>query len=116
METMKIKTPQGDIPLLELVEYEMKRGPVNINRFNGRREVRVNADMVDPDASVTDVLEARFRAEIIPEMKVMFPGLNIEFQGQQRESQRNMADIANIMFPLAFLADDFYTDDQFQVV
>ncbi len=102
METMKIKTPQGDIPLLELVEYEMKRGPVNINRFNGRREVRVNADMIDPDASVTDVLD-QVRAEIIPEMKVMFPGLNIEFQGQQRESQRNMADIA-ILFPLAFLA------------
>ena len=102
METMKIKTPQGDIPLLELVEYEMKRGPVNINRFNGRREVRVNADMVDPDASVTDVLD-QVRAEIIPEMKVMFPGLNIEFQGQQRESQRNMADIA-VLFPLAFLA------------
>jgi multidrug efflux pump subunit AcrB len=36
METMKIKTPQGDIPLLELVDYEMKRGPVNINRFNGQ--------------------------------------------------------------------------------
>jgi multidrug efflux pump subunit AcrB len=102
METMKIKTPQGDFPLLELVEYEMKRGPVNINRFNGRREVRVNADMVDPDASVTDVLE-QVKAEIIPEMKVLFPGLTIEFQGQQRESQRNMADIA-FLFPLAFLA------------
>lgn len=102
METMKIKTPQGDIPLLELVNYEMKRGPVNINRFNGKREVRVNADMVDPDASVTDVLE-QIKAEVIPEMKVLFPGLNIEFQGQQRESERNMADI-KYLFPLAFLA------------
>jgi multidrug efflux pump subunit AcrB len=102
METMKIKTPQGDIPLLELVDYEMKRGPVNINRFNGKREVRVNADMVDPDASVTDVL-SQVQSDIIPEMKVMFPGLNIEFQGQQRESERNMADI-KYLFPLAFLA------------
>ncbi len=102
MENMKIKTPQGDIPLLELVDYEMKRGPVNINRFNGKREVRVNADMVDPDASVTDVLE-QIKAEVIPEMKVLYPGLNIEFQGQQRESQRNMADI-KYLFPLAFLA------------
>ncbi len=102
METMKIKTPQGDIPLMELVDYEMKRGPVNINRFNGKREVRVNADMIDPDASVTDVL-SQVQSDIIPEMKVMFPGLNIEFQGQQRESQRNMADI-KYLFPLAFLA------------
>lgn len=36
-------------------------------------------------------------------MKVMFPGLDMEFQGQQRESQRNMADI-KVLFPLAFLA------------
>ncbi|HSM49128.1 MAG TPA: efflux RND transporter permease subunit, partial [Draconibacterium sp.] len=102
METMKIKTPQGVIPLLELVDYEMKRGPVNINRFNGKREVRVNADMLDPDASVTDVL-SQVQSDIIPEMKVMFPGLNVEFQGQQRESERNMADI-KYLFPLAFLA------------
>jgi len=102
METMKVKTPQGDIPLLELIDYEMKRGPVNINRFNGKREVRVNADMVDPDASVTDVLD-QLQTEVIPEMKTLFPGLNIEFQGQQRESERNMADI-KYLFPLAFLA------------
>jgi hypothetical protein len=77
-----------------------------------KREVRVNADMIDPDASVTDVLEARFRSEIIPEMKVMFPGLNIEFQGQQRESQRNMADIA-IFVSVGIFGDDFYFNDQF---
>jgi multidrug efflux pump subunit AcrB len=102
MEAMKIKTPQGDFPLLELVDYEMKRGPVNINRFNGRREVRINADMVDPDASVTEVLE-QIKTDIIPEMELMYPGLSIEFQGQQRESQRNMADLT-FLFPLAFLA------------
>jgi multidrug efflux pump subunit AcrB len=102
METMKIKTPQGDFPLLELVDYEMKRGPVNINRFNGRREVRINADMVDPDASVTEVLD-QIKTDIIPEMELMYPGLSIEFQGQQRESQRNMADFT-FLFPLAFLA------------
>jgi multidrug efflux pump subunit AcrB len=102
METMKIKTPQGDFPLLELVDYEMKRGPVNINRFNGRREIRINADMIDPDASVTEVLD-QVKNEIIPEMELLYPGLSIEFQGQQRESQRNMADLT-FLFPLAFLA------------
>ncbi|MFW6259935.1 MAG: efflux RND transporter permease subunit, partial [Tangfeifania sp.] len=76
--------------------------PVNINRFNGRREIRVNADLVDPDASVTEILD-QIRAEIIPEMKTLYPGLDIEFQGQQKESSRNMADLM-FLFPLAFLA------------
>jgi len=102
LERMKIKTPQGDYPLTELVTYELKRGPVNINRFNGRREIRVNADLMDPDASVTDILE-QIRTEIIPDLQTLYPGLNIEFQGQQKESSRNMADLM-FLFPLAFLA------------
>ena len=102
MENMKIKTPQGEFPLTELVDYEMKRGPVNIQRFNGRREIRVNADMVDPDASVTEILD-QINREIIPEVEVMFPGIRIEYQGQQKESSRNMADLM-FLFPMAFLA------------
>jgi multidrug efflux pump subunit AcrB len=102
LEAMKIKTPQGDFPLAELVDYEMKRGPVNINRFNSRREIRVNADLVNPDASVTEILE-QIRMEIVPEMRALYPGLAVEFQGQQKESNRNMADL-RFLFPLAFLA------------
>lgn len=102
MERMKIKTAQGDYPLSELVDYDMKRGPVNIQRFNGKREIRVNADLVDPDASVTEILD-QVNAEIIPELKFMYPGIRVQFQGQQKESNRNMADLM-VLFPLAFLA------------
>ena len=102
MEQMKIKTAQGDYPLMELVEYDMKRGPVNIQRFNGKREIRVNAELVDPDASVTDIL-AQVNDEIIPELQLLYPGIKVEFQGQQKESNRNMADLM-FLFPLAFLA------------
>jgi multidrug efflux pump subunit AcrB len=101
MEQMKIQTPQGIYPLNELVDYEMKRGPVNIQRFNSKREMRVDADMMDPDASVTDVLE-QIKVEIIPELNLLFPGITVEFQGQQKESQRNMNDLM-ILFPMAFL-------------
>lgn len=112
MEQMKIITPQGEYPLTELVDYEMKRGPVNINRFNGRREIRVNADLVDPDESVIELLE-QIKAEIIPELKVHFPGVGVEFQGQQRSSQRNMNDLM-VLFPLAFLAIIFILMIQFK--
>ncbi len=102
LENMKIKAGAGEYPLTELVDYEMKRGPVNIQRFNGRREIRVNADLVDPDASVTEILD-QIKAEIIPDLTLNYPGVHVEYQGQQRESQRNMSDMG-ILFPLAFLA------------
>ncbi|MCA1759063.1 MAG: efflux RND transporter permease subunit, partial [Bacteroidales bacterium] len=101
LERMKIITPQGEFPLTEIVDYEMKRGPVNINRYNGRREIRVNADLVDPDASVTEILD-QIQTEILPELNMLYPGISIVFQGQQKESERNMNDLM-ILFPLAFL-------------
>ncbi len=101
LEDMKIITSQGEYPLTELVDYELKRGPVNINRFNGKREIRVNADLEDPDASVTEINEAIFR-EVIPQLKLNFPGISVESQGQQKESKRNMKDLM-FLFPLAFL-------------
>jgi multidrug efflux pump subunit AcrB len=102
LEQMKVKTSQGEYPLLELVDYQMKRGPVNINRFNGKREIRVNADIVDPDASVTEILDL-VKMEVIPELKMIYPGITVEFQGQQKESERNMSDLM-FLFPMAFLA------------
>jgi len=102
MEKMKIQTPQGVYPLTELVDYELKRGPVNIQRFNSKREMRVDADLMDPDASVSDILE-QIKEEIIPELTMLYPGITVQFQGQQKESERNMADLM-ILFPMAFLA------------
>ncbi len=102
MEKMKIQTPQGVYPLTELVDYEIKRGPVNIQRFNGKREMRVDADLTDPDASVTEITN-QIKNEIIPELKINYPGITVEFMGQQKESKRNMADLL-ILFPMAFLA------------
>ncbi|MHA7111003.1 efflux RND transporter permease subunit [Sunxiuqinia elliptica] len=101
MERMKIKTVAGEYPLAELVDYHLERGPVNIQRFNGKREIRVSAEMVDPDASVTEVLEL-IGANVIPELEALLPGIDIEYQGQQKESQRNMSDMI-IYFPLAFM-------------
>jgi multidrug efflux pump subunit AcrB len=86
MENMKIKTPQGIFPLSELADYHMERGPVAINRFNGSREIRVEAETVDPLASVPDIL-AQVEQEIMPELQAQFAGIRYIYQGQQRYSQ-----------------------------
>lgn len=102
MERMKIKTSQGDYPLTELADYKIQRGPVNIQHLNGKREITVDADLVDPDASVTEILD-QIKAEIIPELQTEYPGIQVQYEGQQKESKRNMADLY-YLFPMAFLA------------
>jgi multidrug efflux pump subunit AcrB len=101
MESMKIKTPRGDYPLLELAGYEIRRGPVNIQRFNMSREVRINANLVDPYASVPPILE-EIRTNIVPGMQQLYPGVKVEFQGQQRDSDEAMDDLVRY-FGIAFM-------------
>jgi multidrug efflux pump subunit AcrB len=89
LENMKIKTPQGIYPLSELADYHMERGPVAINRFNGSREIRVEAETVDPLASVPDIL-AQVEEEIMPEVEAQFSGIRYIYQGQQRFGREAM--------------------------
>ena len=105
LEDMKIKTTQGVYPLSELADYHMERGPVAINRFNGSREIRVEAETVDPLASVPDILD-QIEAEIIPELKAQFAGIRIVYQGQQKYSKEAMGQAGSsylIAFAIIFM-------------
>ncbi|MBU2491567.1 MAG: efflux RND transporter permease subunit [Bacteroidetes bacterium] len=100
LENMKIKTAKGEFPLTELVTYSVERGPVNIQRYNGSREVRVEADLLNPFDPVPPILE-NINEEIIPQIKSKFPGVKIEYQGQQRGSDEAVAEIQKY-FGIAF--------------
>jgi len=105
LETMKIKTPKGEYPLSELATYEIQRGPVNIKRFNSSREVRVEADLVDPYTPVPPIL-AQIQQIIIPKIKAKFPDIRVLYQGQQRagdEAVRDMGRFFLIAFALIVL-------------
>ncbi|MBN1598169.1 MAG: efflux RND transporter permease subunit [Bacteroidales bacterium] len=95
MENMKIMTPRGEFPLSELATYEIKRGPVNINRFNMSREVRVESDLTDPYAPVPPVLES-IDKNILMDLKTKFPGIRIQAQGQQRSSEESMQELIHL--------------------
>jgi multidrug efflux pump subunit AcrB len=101
MENMKIKTPTGEYPLTELAEYHMERGPVAIKRYQGSREIRVEADLVDPMAPVPEILDQISR-EIIPDVEAQFAGIRFEYQGQQKFGNEAVSKIVPY-FLVAFL-------------
>ncbi|MDA3928032.1 MAG: efflux RND transporter permease subunit [Prolixibacteraceae bacterium] len=101
LENMKIKTPQGDYSLSDLVDYHLERGPVAIQRFNGSREIRVEAETVDPYAPVPDIL-AKITQDVMPQIEAQFPGVSYVYQGQQKSSNEAMAKIKKY-FTIAFL-------------
>jgi multidrug efflux pump subunit AcrB len=101
MEKMKIKTPTGEYPLTELADYHMERGPVAIKRYQGSREIRVEADLVDPMAAVPEIL-AQISRDIMPDVEAQYAGIRYEYQGQQKFGNEAVSKIVPY-FLIAFL-------------
>ncbi len=101
LEQMRIQTPAGIYPLSELASLDIKRGPVSIKRYNGSREVRVEADVLDAKTSVPEILE-RVSQTITPLIEQQLPNVQIVNQGQQKSSNEAMQQIRKY-FGLAFL-------------
>jgi multidrug efflux pump subunit AcrB len=88
LDEMRIITPNGErINLRDIAEYTIERGDVLINHLDGQREIQISADMKDPNASNTDVMED-LRLNIIPEIQSKYPTITASFEGQNREREK----------------------------
>lgn len=101
LENMRIKTAVGDFPLKELAHYDIERGPVSIKHYNGAREIRIDADLTDFYAEVPPILD-RISKTIIPKLQNQFRGVDVVYQGQQRDSSDAMGEM-QIYFGTAFM-------------
>jgi multidrug efflux pump subunit AcrB len=89
LEDMRIKTPAGlSIPLKEVTDYSLERGEVSIRHYNGKREILIEGDLIDPYASVPEILQ-NVKKEIIPNLEANFPGVEVSFRGQQRNADKS---------------------------
>ncbi len=91
-ENMKIKTPLGNYPVSELIDFDIKRGPVQIKRYNGSRQITVEAGVASPDVMVPPIME-KIKTEFIPELMQKFPGVKVDIRGQSQKSGDAMAEM-----------------------
>lgn len=101
LEDMKIKTQMGDFPLSELAEYEVTRGPVNIQHYNNKREIRLIAGVKDPNEPVPAILE-EVENNIMPEILGRYPSVDYLFQGQAKDSRESNQELVQY-FIVAFV-------------
>ena len=100
LESMKIKTPEGQYPLVELATYSIERGPVSINHYNSSKEARVDADLVDPYEPVPPII-GLISKTIIPKLQSMYPGISVVYQGQQKDNDEATGEMKHY-FIIAF--------------
>jgi multidrug efflux pump subunit AcrB len=96
LESMKIKRANGEeYPLTELADYEISRGVININHFNGKREVRINADLATKNQSLPDVLQ-KISQDVLPPILAKYPGIEYTYEGQSSRGAREFGSLAQV--------------------
>ena len=103
MENIMIKTAdQRELPLRDLVDYDVDRGIVAIKHLDGAREIRVEADLQEKTTPAEPIV-ARLRSELIPALRAKYPGVQVSLEGQQRRSDEITGSLG-FLFPLALIA------------
>ena len=99
LDDMRIVTPDGNrVPFTEIASYSIRRGTESINHLEGLREIKVEADMEDPNASATDAI-ANIDQNVLPDILSKYPSVSVLYEGQNREADK-LKSSANKVFPV----------------
>ncbi|MBF0431499.1 MAG: efflux RND transporter permease subunit [Fibrobacteria bacterium] len=102
LEKVRIRSKTGqEYPLSELVDYDIKRSVVNIIHLDGKREIRVEADLTDPNSSVGSVM-AEIKAKTVPEILSQIDDVRVSYEGRERENRKFLSSV-KMAFPLALM-------------
>jgi len=103
LSDMFITTPaRKKVPFGEIATYSIKRGIVSISHLDGKRQIKVEADMVDENGSATDVLDY-VKSDIIPNILAKYPTVRVQYEGQNRESNKTKESAKTVVPIILFL-------------
>ena len=100
LENLKIRNERGEYPLYQLCEFYLDRSATKINHFDGKKEITVEANMIDPTESVTPIL-SKVNDEVIPRILAKYPDVSYMHQGQVKDTEEN-AQVILTYFGAAF--------------
>ena len=84
LENMRITTANGSsYPLKDIANMEFERNLVSINHLNGRREVTIEADVLDESVNLQEIRN-EIDDVLKPDVLIEYPGVTF-FEGGHRE-------------------------------
>ncbi|MCB0689273.1 MAG: efflux RND transporter permease subunit [Saprospiraceae bacterium] len=102
LDDMWIVTPTQDrVPLSEIAYYDIERGDVAINHLDGKREIRVEANMKNRNESATDML-AGIRENVMPGILARYPTVTPLYEGQNREAGKLTSSVRFVLPAILF--------------
>lgn len=102
LENMRIRSSDGSsFPLKDIANLAYERNLVSINHLNGRREVTVEADVVDQTVDLTKI-KSELNDKIIPEILRKHHGIST-FQGGHAEEMKKAGNSVIAIIPVILL-------------
>ncbi len=103
LDDMWIVTPSRTrVPLSEIATYSIDRGDVTINHLNGRREIKVEADIKESGDDSAEIL-ADLQNNIMPEILARYPTVSPLYEGQNREATKISRSFKSVLPVVFFL-------------
>ncbi|MFC2114803.1 efflux RND transporter permease subunit, partial [Bacteroidota bacterium] len=97
LDNMRIRMANGnEFPLAEIVDYEIIRRPAVINHMDGKRMIKVDADLADPSQDVPPVL-AKINKNIVGPLLLEYPTVKTVEEGQKRELNKTMTSSMRVL-------------------
>lgn len=98
LENMRVRTRDGgEVPFSVVADVELGRGYASIRRVDRRRAINVTADVDETAGNANDII-ADLKESVLPAILADHPGVTYSFEGEQREQQETMKDLARGFF------------------
>jgi multidrug efflux pump subunit AcrB len=102
LDNMIIRTPAGlEVPLLEVADVVRGHAYTTISRRNGRRTIRVIADVV-PKSKTRQVI-AGLNKEVMPKLSEKYPGLSYSYEGKTADNRDSINSMKKSMPLILFV-------------
>lgn len=96
LSNMRVRFLDGrEFPLSEIADLEVERGVIGINHIDGKREIKVEADVANDEVSVSEITTA-IKTEIVPTVLKDYPGVSALYEGQNREQEKSVTSIRKV--------------------
>ncbi|WP_281615504.1 efflux RND transporter permease subunit [Flammeovirga sp. SubArs3] len=102
LEKMKIRMPNGAAyPFSEVANFTIEDGYSSINHIDFNREMKLTAQLKNPDDALPDILN-KIKTELLPDLLKEHQTVSADFDGQKRE-QEKVSNSAAKVIPIVFI-------------
>ncbi|MGB6037434.1 MAG: efflux RND transporter permease subunit [Cryomorphaceae bacterium] len=96
LKNMEVRAPNGSlIAVKDVAHLEPKNGLIAINHRDGKREITLEGEVASLDVNVPQLI-GRVQSDILPPILAKYPGIDVSYEGQQRDTSKLQKSVASV--------------------